>query len=158
MVNCRVPFRTSPDFVRTLVVSTSIRRFSSSCLIVLGNGVGAHARVLAYLPDAWPALVRFPVLTENQVCVDGQLTGGKSQGENLIRQKKIMAQWAALSESVFDFRGVPSPMIFYDSTPTHGAMSIEKSKFTLRSQVYFRKGSSDLFWRSPILCLLHRKF
>ena len=37
---------------------------------VLGYGVGAHARVLAYLPDAGPALVGFPVLAEHQVGVD----------------------------------------------------------------------------------------
>ena len=37
---------------------------------VFRNGVGAHARVLAYLPDAGPALVGFPVLAENQVSVD----------------------------------------------------------------------------------------
>ena len=37
---------------------------------VLGNRVGAHARVLADLPDAGPALVGFPVLAEHQVGVD----------------------------------------------------------------------------------------
>ena len=37
---------------------------------VFRNGVGAHARVLAYLPDAGPALVGFPVLAEHQVGVD----------------------------------------------------------------------------------------
>ena len=36
---------------------------------VLGNGVGAHAGVLTYASDAGPALVSFPVLTENQVGV-----------------------------------------------------------------------------------------
>ena len=79
---------------------------------ILCNRVGAHASVLTYASDAWPALVRFPVLTENQVGVDGQLTGGKSQSENLIGQKKIMAKWTALSVSVLEFRGVTSPIIF----------------------------------------------
>lgn len=37
---------------------------------VLGHRVGAHAGVLADLPDAGPALVGFPVLAENQVSVD----------------------------------------------------------------------------------------
>ena len=46
-----------------------------------------------------------------------------------------MAQWAALSESVFDFRGVPFPMIFQDSTPMFWPMSIAFSDFTLRSRV-----------------------
>ena len=59
---------------------------------VLSNRVGAHASVLANASDAGPALICLPVLTENQVCVDGQLTGRKSQSENLIGQKKIMAQ------------------------------------------------------------------
>ena len=125
---------------------------------VFCNRVGAHSSGLANAPDAGPTLMRFPVLAEHQVGVDGQFAGGKSQREDRIWQKKIVAQWAAAGVSVLEFRGVPSPMIFYDSTPTHETMSIEKSKFTLRSQVYFCKGSSDLFWRSPILCLLHRKF
>ena len=77
---------------------------------VLGNCVGAHPGVLANASDTGPAPVRFPVLTENQVCVDGQLTGGKSQSENLIGQKKIMAQWASVGVSVFDFRDVTSKM------------------------------------------------
>ena len=59
--------------------------------IVFCNRVGAHPGVLTNASDAGPAPVRFPVLTENQVCVDGQLTGGKSQSENLIRQKEIMS-------------------------------------------------------------------
>ena len=42
---------------------------------VFRNGVGAHARVLAYLPDAGPALVGFPVLAEHQVSIDRQLAG-----------------------------------------------------------------------------------
>ena len=100
---------------------------------VFRNRVGAHAGVLADLPDAGPALVGFPVLAEHQVGVDGQLAWGQSQGEGLVGQKKIVAQWAAVGVSVSDFRGVPSPMIFYDSTPTHGAMSIAFSDFTARS-------------------------
>ncbi len=32
------------------------------------------------------------------------------------------------------------------------------SDFTLRSQAYSCKRSPNLLWRSPILCLLHRKF
>ena len=158
MVNCRVPFRTSPDFVRTLVVSTSIRRFSSSCLIVLGNGVGAHPCVLANASDAWPALVRFPVLAKQQVGVHGDLPSAQSQDENGIGQKKIMAQWAALSVSVLEFRGVTSLMIFQDSTPMSLPMSIEKTKFTLRSQVYSCMPFSKPLLRSPFLCLLHHKF
>ena len=125
---------------------------------VLGYGVGAHARVLTDLPDAGPALVRFPVLAEDQVGVDGQLAGSQSQREDLVGQKKITAQRAAVGVSVSDFRGVPSPMIFYDSTPTHGAMSIALSDFTLRSQVYSCKRLSKPVLRSPFLCLLHRNF
>ena len=125
---------------------------------VLGYGVGAHARVLTNASDTGPALMCFPVLTENQVCVDGQLTGGMSQSENLIGQKKIMAQWAALSVSVLEFRGVTSLMIFQDSTPMFAAMSIAFSDFTFCSQVYSCKHTANPVWRSPILCLLHRKF
>ena len=99
--------------------------------------------MLTNASDAGPAPVRFPVLTENQVCVDGQLTGGKSQSENLIGQKKIMAQWATLGVSVFDFRGVTSPAVLKDSTPMFPAMSIAFSDFTLRSQVYFCKRTAD---------------
>lgn len=40
---------------------------------VFRNGVGAHARVLANLPDAGPALVSFPVLAEHQVGIYRQL-------------------------------------------------------------------------------------
>lgn len=40
---------------------------------VLGNCVGAHAGVLADLPDAGPALMGFPILAEYQVGVDRQL-------------------------------------------------------------------------------------
>ena len=125
---------------------------------VLSNRVSAHPSVLANASDAGPALMCLPVLTENQVCVDGQLTGGKSQSENLIGQKKIMAQWAALSVSVLEFRGVTSLMIFQDSTPMFQPMSIEKTKFTLRSQVYSCMPFSKPLLRSPFLCLLHRKF
>lgn len=39
------------------------------------RGVGAHAGVLANLPDTGPALVGFPVLAEHQVGVDRQLAG-----------------------------------------------------------------------------------
>ena len=45
---------------------------------VFRNGVGAHARVLAYLPDAGPAQVRFPVLTKQQICVHSDLPGAQS--------------------------------------------------------------------------------
>ena len=41
---------------------------------VLGNCVGAHAGVLADLPDAGPALMGFSILAENQVSIDRQLT------------------------------------------------------------------------------------
>ena len=125
---------------------------------VLSNRVGAHASVLANASDAGSALICLPVLTENQVCVDGQLTGGKSQSENLIGQKKIMAQWAALSVSVLEFRGVTSLMIFQDSIPMFAAMSIAFSDFRFCSQVYSCKHTANPVWRSPILCLLHRKF
>ena len=37
---------------------------------VLGNRVGTHAGILADPPDTGPALMRFPVLAENQVGVD----------------------------------------------------------------------------------------
>ena len=40
---------------------------------VLGYGVSAHPGVLAYASDAGPALVRFPVLVENQVSVERHL-------------------------------------------------------------------------------------
>ena len=103
---------------------------------VLGNGVGTHPGMLANLPNAGPVLVGFPVLAEHQVGVDRQLAWGQSQGENLIRQKKIMAQWAALGVSVFDFRGVSSQVFFKKSTPKFEATSIEKSDFTACSQIY----------------------
>ena len=74
---------------------------------VFGHRVGAHARVLANPPDAGPALMRFPVLAEDQVGVDGQLAGSQSQREDLVGQKKITAQRAAVGVSVSDFRGVP---------------------------------------------------
>ena len=76
---------------------------------VFGHRVGAHARVLANPPDAGPALMRFPVLAEDQVGVDGQLAGSQSQREDLVGQKKITAQRAAVGVSVSDFRGVPPP-------------------------------------------------
>ena len=41
---------------------------------VLGYCVGTHAGTLANPPDTGPALMRFPVLAENQVGVDRQLT------------------------------------------------------------------------------------
>ena len=125
---------------------------------VLGNRVGAHPGVLADLPDAGPALVGFPVLAEHQVGIDGQLAWGQSQREDLIGQKKKSSQWAAVGVSVLKFRGVTSPVVFQDFTPMLPAMSIEKSKFTARSQVYSCKRSPNFLWRIPILCLLHRKF
>ena len=76
---------------------------------VFGHRVGAHARVLANPPDAGPALMRFPVLAEDQVGVDGQLAGSQSQREDLVGQKKITAQRAAVGVSVSDFRGVSPP-------------------------------------------------
>ena len=114
---------------------------------VLSNRVGAHASVLDNASDAGPALICLPVLTENQVYVDGQLTGRKSQSENLIGQKKIVTQRAAVGVSIFNFRGVSSQVIFQNSTPSlqfvHSIILHAVSKLT---------------WRSPILCLLHRKF
>ena len=110
---------------------------------VLGNGVGTHASVLANLPDAGPALMRFPVLTEHQVGVDRQLARGKPQREDRIGQKKIVAQRAAVGVSILEFRGVPSPKVFKDSTPMFWRMSIEESNFTLRSQVYSCKRTAD---------------
>ena len=112
---------------------------------VLGYGVGAHARVLTDLPDAGPALVGFPVLAEHQVGVDGQLAWGKPQGEDLIWQKKKSSQWAAVGVSVLEFRGVPSPMIFQDSTPMFAAMSIEKLDFTACSQYIPASASQNRF-------------
>ena len=114
--------------------------------------------MLADLPNARPALVGFPVLAEHQVGIDRQLAGGQSQGEDLVGQKKITAQRAAVGVSVLEFRGVPSPMIFQDSTPMLPAMSIAFSDFTLRSQVYSCKHAVNQAVRIPILCLLHRKF
>ena len=149
--NRKVLFRIFPSRVCTFVGLTSMRRFSSSCRMYFGNGICAHTCVLANASDAGPAPVRFPVLTENQVCVDGQLTGGKSQSENLIGQKKIMAQWATLSVSALEFRGVTSPVVFQDSTPMSLPMSIEKTKFTLRSQVYSCMPFSKPLLRSPFL-------
>ena len=58
---------------------------------VLGYGVSTHPGVLTNASDAGPTLMCLPVLTVNQVGVDGQLTGGKSQSENLIGQKKIIS-------------------------------------------------------------------
>ena len=101
---------------------------------VLGNGVGAHAGMLANPPNAGPALVGLPVLKENQVGVERHLLWGKPQGENGVGQKKKSSQRAAAGVSVLEFRGVPSPMAFKDSTPMFWPMSIEKSKFTVCSQ------------------------
>ena len=100
---------------------------------VFRNRVGAHSSVLADLPDAGPALVGFPVLAEHQVGVDRQLTWGKPQGKDLIGQKKKSSQQAAVGVSVLEFRGVPSPVVFKDSTPMLPAMSIAFLDFTLRS-------------------------
>ena len=77
---------------------------------VFRNRVSAHACVLANPPDTGPALVGFSVLAEDYVGIDRQLAGTQSQGEDLIGQKKIMAQWASLSVSVFDLRDVTSKM------------------------------------------------
>ncbi len=77
---------------------------------VFCNRVSAHACVLANPPDTGPALVGFSVLAEDYVGIDRQLAGTQSQGEDLIGQKKIMAQWASLSVSVFDLRDVTSKM------------------------------------------------
>ena len=114
--------------------------------------------MLANLPDAGPALVGFPVLAEHQVDADRKLAWGQSQREYLIGQKKKSSQWAAVGVSILEFRGVPSPKVFKDSTPMFWRMSIEKSKFTLRSQVYSCKHAVNQAVRIPILCLLHRKF
>ena len=89
------------------------------------------------------------VLTEHQVGVDRQLARGKPQREDRIGQKKIVAQGAAVGVSILEFRGVPSPKVFKDSTPMFWRMSIEKSNFTLRSQVYSCKCFPNLFRRSP---------
>ena len=110
---------------------------------VLGNRVGTHAGILADPPDTGPALMRFPVLTEHQVGVDRQLARGKPQREDRIGQKKIVAQRAAVGVSILEFRGVPSPKVFKDSTPMFWRMSIEKSNFTLRSQVYSCKRTAN---------------
>ena len=56
---------------------------------VLGNRVGAHAGVLADFANTGPALVGFPILAENQVGINCQLAGTKSQGEDFVRQKKV---------------------------------------------------------------------
>ena len=125
---------------------------------VLGNRVSAHSCVLADPSNAGPALVGFPVLAEHQVGIDGQLAWGQSQREDLIGQKKKSSQWAAVGVSVLKFRGVTSPVVFQDFTPMLPAMSIEKSKFTARSQVYSCKRSPNFLWRSPILCFLRRNF
>ena len=66
--------------------------------------------MLANPPDTGPALVGFSVLAEDYVGIDRQLAGTQSQGEDLIGQKKIMAQWASLSVSVFNLRDVTSKM------------------------------------------------
>ena len=112
---------------------------------VLGYGVGAHARVLTDLPDAGPALVGFSVLAEDYVGIDRQLAGTQSQGEDLIGQKKIMAQRASLSVSVLEFRGVTSLVIVQDSTPMFRSMSIEKLDFTGCSQAYSCECLPNLF-------------
>ena len=54
-----------------------------------------------------------------------------------------MAQWAAVGVSVLEFRGVPSPVVFKDSTPMFWPMSIAFSGFTLRSQAYSCKRTAD---------------
>ena len=55
IVNYRVPFRTSPDLVRTLVGSTLMSNFSSSCLMYF-------ATVLALMPVCWQI---FPILGQH---------------------------------------------------------------------------------------------
>ena len=59
---------------------------------VLCNRVGTHPGMLADPSDAGPALMRFPVLAEHQVGIDGQFARGKTQREDFVWQKKIMAQ------------------------------------------------------------------
>lgn len=112
---------------------------------VLGNRVSAHACVLADPSNAGPALVGFPVLAEDYVGIDRQLAGTQSQGEDLIGQKKIMAQRASLSVSVLEFRGVTSLVIVQDSTPMFRSMSIEKLDFTGCSQAYSCECLPNLF-------------
>ena len=89
---------------------------------VLGNGVGAHAGMLANPPNAGPALVGLPVLTENQVGVERHLLWGKPQGENGVGQKEKSALIQPFRVSVFDFRAATSGVIFqkfYTNVPAY---------------------------------------
>ena len=137
MVNRKVPFRTFPSRVCTFVGSTPISRFSSSCRMYLATVLALIPVYWLMRPNAGPALIGFPVFAENQVGVDRQLAGGKFQGEDLVWQKKIVTQRAAVGVSIFNFRGVSSQVIFQNSTPMFQPMSIEKSKFTACSQHNF---------------------
>lgn len=56
-----------------------------------------------------------------------------------------MAQWAVLGVSIFEFRGVTSPMFFQNSTPMFQPMSIEKSKFAACSQYNLASIFQNLF-------------
>ena len=70
MVNCSVPFRTSPGFRAHLGGFYVDELLFFKLANDFATRVCAHAGVLADLPDAGPALVGFPVLAENQVGVD----------------------------------------------------------------------------------------
>lgn len=88
----------------------------------LAMGVSAHPCVLAYSSNAWPALVRFPVLTENQVDIERHLSWAKPQGENGIGQKKKSALIQPFCVSIFDFRAATSGVIFqkfYTNVPAY---------------------------------------
>ena len=136
--------RTKPALVFTFVGSVWISRFSSSCRMYFTT-VLALMPVLADPSNARPALVGFSVLAKHQVGVNRQLPWTQTQCKNFIRQKKISPQWAALCVSVFDFRTATSKMIFQHSTPMFQPMSIENSKFTLRSQAFLASVLQNYF-------------
>ena len=125
---------------------------------ILPHCVRTHAGVFPNFAKARVTQVRLPVLTKQQIDVHSNLPGAQSQREDLVGQKKITAQWAAVGVSVPDFRGVPSPMIFQDSTPMLWPISIAFSDFSACSQVYSCKRTANPILKSPILCLLLCKF
>lgn len=114
--------------------------------------------MLTNASDTGPALIGFPVFAVNQVGVDRHLTWAKAQCENGVGQKKKSSLIQPFRVCVSDFRAATSIMVFKKFTPIFQPMSIEKSKFTLRSQVYSCKHAVNQAVRIPILCLLHRKF
>ena len=130
IVNCRVPFRIFPSLVCTFARFNIDKVFVLQLPYIFCNRVSAHPGVLANAPNAWPALIRFPVFTVNQVGAHYPLPWGKPKGENGIGQKKKSALIQPFCVSVFDFCAVTSITVFKKFRPMFQHMTIVKLKFT----------------------------